>query len=306
MFKSVVVPLDGSAFGERALPIAVAITEKCGAALHLVHVHSVTPPDAYLDALTPYIFQNAVDSTVLHDEDVKQDEMVYLDRLARRARSRVPVTTSELRLGVGVESEVEAAVLGWQADLVVMATHAREGFDGFMHGSIAEAVMRRLGRPTILVPAAAAEVSVRYPPTPRHIVITLDGSAWAEAVIAPAAELAKRVGARVTLLAVQDAPSELPEYLQQIARTTLADLPVTTYVIDGLNPADAIIDYLRDHPCDVIAMATHGRTGVSRLMYGSVAGQVLHASHKPVLLLRPNFSAARATFAFSTEAAPIA
>lgn len=288
MFRSVIVPLDGSEFGERALPLSVVIAEACRAALHLVHVHPATPPQRYLDAPTPLAFQNAPDSTDQHDEVVRSEEQAYLELVARRVRDRVPVTTSEVRLG-SVQREVEAAVQNWGADFVVMSTHARAGLSGRVYRSIGQAVMRDLGLPTLLVPAAGPGLSVRFAEAPRRILVTLDGSRMAEAILLPALELAGRVGARIVLLAVQGTPGGLPAYVARIAEILRChDVVVETRIINSLDPATGILEFVRDSPIDLIAMATHGRTGVTRLLYGSVAERVLLTAQKPILLLRPH------------------
>ena len=139
----------------------------------------------------------------------------------------------------------------------------------------------------------------------KKIMVPLDGSSFAEEALPYARGLAKCDSATI-LLARVDEPHEPPpgvfvpataipevfhlsveEYLeQQAARLTLADLAVQTIVLEG-KVSDALLKCARDENVDLIVMSTHGRTGLSRLLMGSVAEQVVHGAPCPVLLIRP-------------------
>jgi nucleotide-binding universal stress UspA family protein len=144
----------------------------------------------------------------------------------------------------------------------------------------------------------------------RHILVTLDGSSRAESVIPHAITVATNSGARLTLLrvvadgaadwgergAVGRAPARTGEperdagraeqYLKAIAaQVTRSGVCVNTEVRVG-QPGREIIQASHELEADVIAMATHSRRGINRLMFGSVAEAVLHRSNLPVLLIR--------------------
>jgi len=137
------------------------------------------------------------------------------------------------------------------------------------------------------------------------IMVPLDGSSFAEEALPYAHGLAERNNA-VLLLARVDETFEPPpgvfvpataipevfqlsagEYLeQQAARLTLAGLNVQTILLEG-KVADALLKCAREESVDLVVMSTHGRTGLSRLLMGSVAEQIVHAAPCPVLLIRP-------------------
>ncbi|MCX6020911.1 MAG: universal stress protein [Chloroflexi bacterium] len=146
----------------------------------------------------------------------------------------------------------------------------------------------------------------------QHMLIGLDGSPLAEAILPVAGTLAKRLGAQVTLLQVLHLPDDVrdtasPQQLQQLQneaantakdyllltseRLSDADHPVRTAVSVG-DAAAEIVAFAQQGGADLIALATHGRTGLQRWVYGSVAEKVLHISPVPVLLLRPDEQAA--------------
>jgi len=139
----------------------------------------------------------------------------------------------------------------------------------------------------------------------KKILVPLDGSSFAEEALPHARELAECGGAEIVLARV-DEPYEPPpgifvpataipevvrlsagEYLEQlVSRLRLAGIKVESAVLDG-KVADAILKYAGEEGVDLIVMSTHGRTGISRLLMGSVAEQIVHGARCPVLLIRP-------------------
>jgi nucleotide-binding universal stress UspA family protein len=138
----------------------------------------------------------------------------------------------------------------------------------------------------------------------RRIIVPLDGSVLAEAALPKAIEVARATpGARLTLLRAAEA-SALPvrdpieaqivvirdaeDYLEAVAASLEGEgVPVTTSVWYG-PPAAAIVDAAAATRAELIVMSTHGRSGLNRLVLGSVAESVLRATHVPILLLRPD------------------
>lgn len=141
-------------------------------------------------------------------------------------------------------------------------------------------------------------------------LVPLDGSSLAECVLSHVKNLAKDGFVKeVTLLNVVkvDIPwgGEYPERIdldalraplfdasrKYLAKTesqlASAGIKVKTVSLEGSRPAYTITDYAREQGMDVIIIATHGFTGMKRLLLGSVAFAVLHESHVPVLLIRP-------------------
>jgi nucleotide-binding universal stress UspA family protein len=144
----------------------------------------------------------------------------------------------------------------------------------------------------------------------KHILLALDGSPLSEQALPHAEELAKGLGAKLTVLSVVEpyvialpaTPAPIPaynidtdlealvadreDYLESIRDRLVADGLDADTVIRRGRPGDEIIDCARELGADVIVMTTHGRSGLSRWIYGSVAERVLHTSETPVLLIR--------------------
>ncbi len=144
----------------------------------------------------------------------------------------------------------------------------------------------------------------------KKILVPLDGSDLSEAVLPHVVELAKCMNSDVVLLrvvtqptyetvygevaSVMHSPSEGPSarahaegYLQRVAYDMFPPTVTVAYEVSGGPVADTILDYAAGIHADLIAMSTHGRSGISRLVIGSVADEVVRRSHLPVLLVRP-------------------
>jgi nucleotide-binding universal stress UspA family protein len=210
-------------------------------------------------------------------------------------------------------------VRSFEADGIIMATHARTGPAHLMHGSVAEAVLETADVPVFLVQAVPGEAAAPpFDPPAARILVPLDGSPFGAAalstamdvlgpngelvlvrVVAPAAHAVKDERDHVIayLDQVQDRlNAEASEYLRSMARKVNQDRPEARVRIDVRvgKPVDGIAAAAADHVTDLIVMATHGRTGLRRAVLGSVAGAVLRTSRTPVLMVRPAEAARQA------------
>ncbi len=144
MYKKILVPIDGSATGERGLSEAISLAKDQGAQLQLLHVLS----DSYLNTVLLGGIYTADLLQRIHDEATQ-----ILESAAKRAREAgVPADTQLLeyhnsQVGQGIVQEAQR----WQADLIVMGTHGRRGVDRAMMGSDAEYVVRHAPAPVLLL-----------------------------------------------------------------------------------------------------------------------------------------------------------
>jgi nucleotide-binding universal stress UspA family protein len=303
MLRSLLIPLDGTRFSEHALPLAEGVARATGASLHLAHVHVPNPPTGLISN-TPFQFEG-VDLDAYDDHD-REAERGYMTTLANRVarESSAPVDTALL------EGEIPSALTQYakevRADAVVLSTHSRTGPRRAWMGSVAEGLIRA-GRMPVLVIHADETTEVGPPLGIEHLLIPLDGSELAESILAPAVELALACEARITLvhiLAVKELGSDgvvpaIPEqwtaalqegesYLEEVAgRLRRRRIRVDTMVLGHPEPGRAIREVAQEAGVDLIAMATHGYTGIRRILFGSVAEDVLRHCHVPMLIQRP-------------------
>jgi nucleotide-binding universal stress UspA family protein len=303
MLRSLLVPLDGTRFSELALPLAEGIAQATGASLHLAHVHVPHPPEALL-ASTQFMYEG-IDMDE-YDRRDREREQTYLATLAQRVtrESSAPVDTALLEGEVPATLEKYARQV--DADAVVISTHSRTGVRRVWMGSVAEALIRAGDLPILAVHAEEGD-PVGPPLSIGNILIPLDGSELAEAIIAPAVELGLAFGSRITLLQVVSSrfpasnglvpalPTHWTEalqagedYLEKVARRIrVRGLRVEPIVMAHPRPSQAIRDVVDEFRVDLVAMATHGYTGVKRALFGSVAEDVLRHCTIPLLVRRP-------------------
>ncbi len=293
----ILVPLDGSPFSEQALDSAVELARRSGAELRLVRVH------------LPYVSGiETGDIDLRADQEAALSELAYIEKTAERISATLgrPVT-GELLQGE-VAMTIAARADEWSADLLIMTTHARSPAARFWLGSIADRLLRILTRPLLLIPPrAGARPELQL----RQILVPLDGSPLSESVVAEARKVGALFGASFILYEAVNEPTPIvdpsgmvvalsdPEpmaarlaaarsHLEGPAESIRASGGTATVVAAGADgPASGILAAAAAARADLIAMATHGRSGLQRLWLGSVADQVIRGSPVPLLVLHP-------------------
>lgn len=297
MIEHILVPLDGSTLAERALPWAKAVAGRPHA--HITLYQTTGQLAGYwFDPPTPRLDLEAhIEAYLSQQAELLQAQGVACDRVV-----------GDEAAGPGIV----AAAARQKANMIVMSTHGRSGLRRRLYGSVADYVLRHASVPILLVTAA----SIDPPMADGHlrVLLALDGSELAEAALPVVATLGQTVPTTVSLLRVVEPPAYAtlgegaayvaydPEaerlvahrYLDDIAERLRAQgLETHTKVSAGL-PAQEILAASRADKTDLVALATHGRGGVARMMFGSVAEAVLHGGLSPILLVRPSLHRAAA------------
>lgn len=289
MYEAIVVSLDGSRLAERALPMAAAVATRLGARLVLVRVLEA---GAALDRL----------SARATAED-------YLAGVA--CKLALEGVSADARVLEGDAADaIRAAVATEGAGLVVMTTHGRSGLGRWLYGSVTWDVLAATLVPVVVVRALGAPEQLPLRWRGRPVLVGLDGSAAAEHVVPHAAGLAGALGGALILLSVVTvAPAPTPELAgilpshngaraadesahAQARMDALAGdlarrgLRVDTRLRRATSPAEAILAEASRAGAGLVALGCHGRTGLSRLPFGSVTHEVLHQAGVPLLLVR--------------------
>ena len=304
MLDQILVTLDGSDFGEHALPFAQSIAAKTMAAVNLSHVSCCDPPTDLLQN-TPFQFEGV--SMEAYAEKHAEEQRKYLGKKEEELRAELPgvkVSSSLLEGYVTEALERQAKEIG--ANMVIMTTHGRTGVSRAWLGSVADSLVRNSSFPLLVI--RSLEDGKTFPSARfEHFLVPLDGSSTGEKILEPTVELGKAMGSRFTLLHVV-APhlsmgarvSPLPaghmkerlakaeEYLAGVAEKLEGEGIETEVLIEShFAPARAILNTAEAQNVDLIAIATHGYTGVKRAILGSVTDKVLRAAKWPLLLERP-------------------
>jgi nucleotide-binding universal stress UspA family protein len=300
--RSILVPLDGSAFAEQALPLAVEIAKRTNAILQLALVHHPVP------ALAMAVEVPEIESTLDHDN--REREQSYVAETARRLHTESDIPVSGLVLDGVVADAICQHAEATGVDLVVSTTHGRGQLSRMWLGSVADQLMRHLTVPVLLIRPQETPPAGEPQPITR-ITVALDGSPFAEQALELASAFARIFGARLDLVFVIEPPPPIADpsglmvippmldaeqhlhrnavdYLERVARKLRIDgLTVECEAVDGGNPANTILEQAVRHDAGMIALATHGAGGLERLVVGSVADKVIRGSTVPVLIVRP-------------------
>jgi nucleotide-binding universal stress UspA family protein len=301
--KNILVPLDGSPLADTAIPHAVELARRTGAALRVVRVHEPmvpmavdVPPVAYTD---PRI-----------EAEVIMTKRAWLDARAKELRSQTGLTVhAEFRIGAAGR-EIVAAASESDSTMIVCTTHGSGGWAPQWFGSVTDYVIRHTVKPVLAMSEAGAKRTTK----PASVLVLLDGSELSESVLPDVKDFAKAFGAKLELYRVVVPPwvgdSEMvvsPEIdrfgidaFTNAAKSeldTIADdlreygVTVKATVEVRNTPTRRILAHIEETNPDVVALATHGR-GIARLLLGSVADKVLRSGARPMLCVRPQRAAA--------------
>jgi nucleotide-binding universal stress UspA family protein len=231
----------------------------------------------------------------------------YVGRVAAGLQSDSIKAEALLLYGSAADKILDYAAQN-ESDLIVMATHGRSGISRWWMGSVAQKVVSEAATPVLLVRSKRArKTETARKAHFRNILAPLDGSDIGQAALPYTEALAKEIGASVSLLQVVSPPGTIEasvlggsdwrkfvkamhdaaeNYLGGIAeRLSKKGIKATYEVLTG-DPADRIVEYAVDKKVSLIAMSTHGRTGLARWVLGSVTDKVLHGAKMPMWLIR--------------------
>lgn len=279
-YDHVLVPLDGSELATAALPPAAALAERFGAQLHAV---TVVPDDDGADGAGGHLASSLG---------------------AEPGDDRVHVLTGDDPAGAIIDL---AADLG--NTLVCLATRGRGRVAGAVVGSVAREVLQRSPDPIVAVGVSTVSDDVRpVQPPPAlsvdRIVACVDGGDASEEILPVAAAWAEALGMSLTILTVAE-PSPPPlretstwhrhhgperdadQYVAELADRWQGAVPEATgvAVYDPISAADGIRTHLESAPAGLVAVTTHARSGLDRVVLGAGAAAIVAASSAPVLVL---------------------
>lgn len=305
MYKRMLLPTDGSPCSEQTVRWGLNLAKILGAEVTFLHVVQYNVAALY-----------GVPTGGFYVADLERD----LQDAGRELLARAKAQATELGVTCDVhmieDDHPAQAILRAEDthDLTVMATHSRRGLDRLFLGSVTEAVLRRSDKPHLILGCPAEDTpedQVHVPASFEHLLLPTDGSACSDHALDEGLELAKALGAKVTILHAVEVPftvyampdsmvyePSIREDLRKVAQDTLdkalsqaakEDVEATIKLVDSgsARPDQAILD--AEALADLTIMGTHGRRGFDRALLGSVTGRVLRRSPAPHLVLRcPN------------------
>lgn len=301
MFEKIAVPLDGSGVAESILPLLKPVLRRVDSlvlVIQVAHYPVVPGTEAYVPPV-----------------DFEEPAREYVTRISKDLSAEGIRARGLVRVGPSAEGILDV-VKEEGVSMIAMATHGRTGLARWVLGSVAEKVIRVSPVPTLVMRSFPKERSqsaslVRHAPfAPDRMLVPVDGSENSLGVVPYAIAMARLFESKVTLLRVHE-PGEVPdspipvnrargpqapeermkrpfgEIPVQRALRQFMDAGVAAELVETAGDAGSRILETADRSgASLIAMATHGRSGPTRWMLGSVTEKVLRASELPMLVVR--------------------
>jgi nucleotide-binding universal stress UspA family protein len=286
MWKKIVVPLDGSDLAELALPYAEELANAFKSELILLHVSEPS------------------------EDHYRHMHQLYVEEVAQRLKERISKVSAVVVTGKPADEIVRYAEKN-HIDLVIITSHGRSGIMSWATGSIASKLLQGIELPLLLVRAVKPKRKVQRPVLLNRILLPLDGSEAGEAAVDYVGELMSRLEAEVTLFGVISSgqhirtvggldyinypeeelagfKKEAEEYLNGVYRrlkrrkgSVRVNIEVGAYDI-----GQEILNYAGKNRVNLIAISSHGHSGIERWVFGSIANKVVSNSKVPVLLVK--------------------
>jgi nucleotide-binding universal stress UspA family protein len=266
--EKLLVPTDGSEFSGDAIKEAFNLAKTCSSK---VYAMSVVEINVEFEALAPGLVEKAEKATREHLESVK----------SKAAKEGIDC---EIIVHEGEEPYkyiVEEAAKN-KVEMIIMGRRGRTGMKRLMMGSVTAKVIGHAPCKVLVVPKAAA---VSY----KTILIATDGSKYSEAASVEAISIAKRCGSDLIVMSVASDTKSLPAAKKNVeAVKKLSEkegLRIKTLTPRGM-PYEVIVNTAKDKKADVIVVGSHGRTGIEKLLMGSVAERVIGHARSTVLVVK--------------------
>jgi nucleotide-binding universal stress UspA family protein len=299
MFQRILVALDGSEVSEAVLPHVVALAKANRSkvqVLQVVDLMGLTLADAE---------NGGAPSGVL--SQLQEGASAYVASIAARLKAQ-GLDADGLTAAGGVATSILRAATRFKADLIAMGTHGRTGAGRWVMGSVADRVLHRAKVPLLLIHPSHKANPTRPVST---VVVPVDGSPLAEQALPYAKDIATKLGAAVRLVRSVpvawappmplDGAAYSPQLADELAKAEQENLAAAKRYTDGMvrrlageklqasaavdrgDPGSYIIDQAGGD--SLIVMTTHGRSGPSRWLLGSVADRVVRQGGRPVLVV---------------------
>jgi nucleotide-binding universal stress UspA family protein len=268
-FDNLLLATDGSEVSAGAVKAALHMASRCGAHLTVMHMAKTLPDYAMFN---PGGVQQAEDQG-----------RAVLQEVEEQAGTACVNCAPVLRYGDEPVREIAKQAEESQADLVIMGRRGVHWLERLMLGEAAARVIGHVHCSVLVVPKESGMWD-------KGILLAVDGSRFADAAAVSAGILAKRCGLPVTVLSVcanDDLKCDMVQAMADRVRDLLRkDGVAADSVVKEGNPAKAIVEAAAENECDLIVLGSHGRTGLDRILIGSVSQQVVVQAKCPVLVVK--------------------
>jgi hypothetical protein len=266
--EKLMVATDGSDYSESAIREAINLAKVCSSSLIAV---SVVKTNIEFDSVLPQFVEKKEEEAIKHLESVK----------AQAKKEGVDCTTAVTLSEEPYQDIVDHASKN-NVDMIIMGTHGKTGMKRLMMGSVTAKVIGHAPC-NILVLPLNAKVECK------NVLIATDGSKYSEAAASEALGIAKRCGSSLIVISVASSEAEIAsakDNVNKVSEAAEKEGVKTTSVVTKGKPYEAIIETAKQKKADFIVVGSHGRTGLARLLMGSVTERVIGHAEAAVLVVK--------------------
>lgn len=284
MWEKILVTLDGSDLAELALPYAKELATAFGSEVLLLYVSEPA------------------------EQQYRHMHQLYIEDVAKQVKNGIKKVTPVILDGTPAKEIIDYAKKN-KVGLIVMASHGRSGIMPWAAGSVANKVLHTARMPLLLVRAVKPPRRAQGKPILNRILLPLDGSEAGEAAVPYVRELMSRLGAEVILFGVvppgkhirtvggldyvlypeqdlEQVKAEAREYLDKVYQQLKGKKGKVRVELRAGDIAREIIDFAQKTRASLIAISSHGHSGIAKWVFGSIAHKIVQASKTPVLVVR--------------------
>jgi len=266
--EKLLLPTDGSKFSESAIREAIKLAKICSSKLYAV---SVIKTNLEFETLVPQVIEKDEKEAIEHLESIK----------TRASKEGVNCEIIVLRGEEPYQDIVDEATKN-QVNMIIMGRHGRTGLLRLMMGSVTAKVIGHAPCNILVVPPTAKVEC-------RNILIATDGSKYSEAATSEAIGIAKRCGSSLIVISVASSDAEITSAEDNVKKVVEL-VEKESIKIEGLTvtgkPYEVIVETSKQKHADLIVVGSHGRTGLERLLMGSVTERVIGHTESAVLVVR--------------------
>jgi nucleotide-binding universal stress UspA family protein len=284
MWEKILVTLDGSDLAELALPYAEELAAAFGSEVLLLYVSEPA------------------------ESQYRHMHQLYIEDVAGQLKGGVKKVTPVILDGTPAKEIIDYAEKN-KVSLIIMASHGRSGIMPWAAGSVANKVLHSASMPLLLVRAARPPKRAKGKHILNRVLLPLDGSEAGEAAMPYVQELMNRLGAEAILFGVvppgkhirtvggldyvlypeqdlKQVKTEAREYLDKVYQQLKGEKGRVRVELKAGDIAREIIDYAKRTRASLIAISSHGHSGIAKWVFGSIAHKIVQASDVPVLVVR--------------------
>ncbi len=263
---SLLLVTDGSEFSEGAVREGIRLAKTCGSKITALTVIEFNPE---LEALAPDFV-----------EKMETEEGAYIKSVKERAEKEGVTCETLIKRSESPYAQIVDEASGLKADMIVMGRRGRAGLKRLLMGSVTAKVVGHSPVNVLVVPEAA---ELKF----ENILIATDGSSFSEVAALEAACIAKFCGSNLFALAVADTEAgEAEENAKKVKEIAEEYGARAEAVVEKGKPFEVILNKAKEKNADLIVVGSHGRTGLKRLLMGSVTERVIGLSESAVLVVK--------------------